>query len=85
MNKKRALTISRLTMKRHFAEAPSLVFQKEGCAYAKGPMRKYASPLRVCILVLTPLPPLTGVTLSMSVTWGLATVYRCGDAGRRVL
>ena len=44
-------------MKRHFAEAPSPVFQKEGCAYATRPLRKHASPLRVYIPVFTP-PPL---------------------------
>ena len=33
-------------MKRHFAEAQPLVFQKEGCAYAIRPLRKHASPPR---------------------------------------
>ena len=34
-------------MKRHFAEAPSLVFRKEGCAYETRLLRKHASLPRV--------------------------------------
>ena len=67
-------------MKRHFAEAQPLVFQKEGCAYAIRPLRKHASPPRPYIRMFPP-----GVTLSVGVTLGLATVHRCRDAGRSVL
>ena len=50
-------------MKRHLAEAPSLVFQKEGCAYAIRPLTKHASPPRAYFRML----PL-GVTLSIGLT-----------------
>ena len=41
-------------MKRNFAEAPSLVFQKECCAYAIRPLRKHSSPPRAYVRVFPP-------------------------------
>ena len=53
---KRALRIifQEVTMKRHFAEAQPLVFQKEGCAYAIRPLRKHTSPPRPYIRMFPP-------------------------------
>ena len=49
-------------MKWHFVEAPSPVFQKEGCAYAIRPLRKHASSPCAYFRMFP------GITLSIGVT-----------------
>ena len=80
-------------MKRHFAEAPFLAFQKEGCTYATRPLRKHASPPRKKKekKFRNEKWDTAGFFLayfrmfSPGVTWGLATIHRCSEVGRSTL